>query len=221
MLERKISKDFAAKLLEWWRDNKRDFPWRTTRDPYRVLIAEVLLRKTTVAQVVKLYEKFIEKYPNPKALAEASREQLEQLLRPLGMEHRRAELLVRLGRAVVERHGGAVPCSAEDLMKLPGVGRYAANAVLCLACGADEPMVDANAVRLLQRFFGLKTSRTRARDDPELWRFAGSLIPRGMGREFNLAVIDFAGVVCTARSPKCGACPLKDLCYCRSRGVQP
>ena len=212
-MDRTVVREFSSRILEWWRRWGRDFPWRRTKDPYKVLIAEILLRKTTAAQVVKMYESFLSEYPNPSSLAAASEERLKELLRPLGMEHRRAELLIKLGRTIEEKYKGKLPSSIKELTKLPGVGRYAAGAVLCLAYGADEPMVDTNAVRLIQRVFGFRSSRARPRDDPKIWAFAKSLIPRGMGKEFNLAVIDFASAVCTARNPKCNVCPLKDICY--------
>ncbi len=186
---------FVRRLIEWWDKNKRDFPWRRTSEPYAVLIAEVLLRKTTAQQVKKVYSAFLSKYPDPKSLSKADENNLKSLLAPLGMEHRRANLLVRLGKVLVEKYNGAVPTEADDLLQLPGVGMYSANAVLCFAYGRDVPLVDTNVVRVFQRVFGFQSRKKRPREDRTLWNFVASMIPPGNARSFNLAVIDFASAV--------------------------
>ncbi|WP_054644757.1 HhH-GPD family protein [Thermoanaerobacter thermocopriae] len=121
---------FVDQLLKWWDRNKRDFPWRHTKNPYDVLIAEMLLRKTTAQQVEKIYNDFLNRYPNSKALAEADENELKKMLRPLGMEHARAKLLKRFGAVVEEEYGGVIPSDYAVLLKLPGVGMYATNSVL-------------------------------------------------------------------------------------------
>jgi len=211
-LRSKFKKAFSERLLEWWRENKRDFSWRHTRDPYAVLIAEMLLRKTTAQQVERTYNMFISKYPTPEALSEADENELRDLLRPLGMEHRRAKLLVRLGKAVMEKYNGNVPTKAEDLLQLSGVGLYATNAVLSFSHSQDAPMVDTNFIRVMGRVFNLQSSKARARDDDKIWGFARALVPKGKSKEFNLAVLDFAATVCKSRNPMCDICPLTHIC---------
>jgi len=203
---------FAELLLEWWRSNRRDFPWRRTADPYKILIAEMLLRKTTARQVSRVFDEFFAKFPNAEALAGARDEEVEEVIRPLGMQRRRAALLKKLASELLERHAGAVPASYEDLRRLPGVGPYAANAVLCFAYGKDVPLVDVNVARVFQRVFGYKPRKRRAKDDTALWDFVAETIPPGRGRDFNLAVIDFAHEVCTPREPRCASCPLRTVC---------
>ncbi|MEM3714960.1 MAG: hypothetical protein QXF82_08445 [Nitrososphaeria archaeon] len=203
---------FAEKLLEWWGANRKDFPWRKTSDPYKILIAELLLRKTTAKQVEMLYEKFLSEYPNIKILSQASRKRLEELLRPLGMQHKRATLLKTVASEIVQEYLGRIPASREQLMKLSGVGLYVANAILCFAYGEDVPLVDTNVVRVFKRVFGLKSRRRRARDDSAFWNFVADALPRGKARNFNLAVIDLAHEVCTPKKPKCSACPLCAFC---------
>jgi A/G-specific adenine glycosylase len=175
-------------------------------------VAEILLRKTTARQVEKLYSKFLEKYPAPRALANTSTKELQTLLRPLGMEYKRARLFKKLGAKIVENHDGKVPDRLNELLELPGVGRYAANAVLCFAYGKDEPLVDTNVVRVVVRVFGFKSQKARLKDDPSLWAFAKSLLPSGGSRNFNLALLDFAAQVCTAKNPKCDKCIERDIC---------
>lgn len=204
---------FCELLIKWWEDHKYDFPWRSERDPYRILVAELMLRKTSAKQVARVYPVFAERYPTPQALHEADHRELIQLLRPLGIEYSRARLMKRLAEVLAERYGGRIPTERCELLKLPGVGDYTANAVMCFSFGEDLPAVDANFIRLVSRVFGVRSTKSRARCDPELWEFAGRLVPRGRGREFNYAVLDFARDVCTAGSPKCAVCPLTEMCW--------
>lgn len=213
---------FVKLLLKWWSKNKRDFPWRSTRDPYSILVAEMLLGKTTAQQVKNIYPKFLAQYPNPRSLAMADKSELEELLKPLGMQHRRAELLKKLGLTIVEKYGGQIPSNPEDLLKLPGVGQYTANAILSLAYSKDVPLVDTNFIRVIQRVFGIKPQRSRARNDKKLWEFAQSLISKGNSKNFNLAILDFAAIVCRAKAPKCHVCPIRNICsYFNNKKKKP
>lgn len=210
--------EFARLLLEWWGKHKRDFPWRRTRDPYAVLVAEMLLRKTTAGQVEKIYSKFMTKYPDSGSLSEADEIELSDLIKPLGMEHQRTKLLIKLGKAIVERYNGNVPAEAEDLLQLPGVGMYAANAVLCFAHSKNAPLVDTNVIRVFQRFFGFQSQKRRPKDDAKLWSFVADSIPRGRARDFNLAVIDHAHSICSPKNPHCPVCPLNAFCKYAKEG---
>lgn len=212
MMNEDSRKIFSKCLLVWWKNNKRDFPWRHTNDPYAVLIAEMLLRKTTAQQVDGLYKALIGKYPNAKSLSQADENELRDMIKPLGMEHKRAKLLREVSNVIIESYKGVIPSAQKELLQLPGIGPYAANAVLSFSHAQDVPMVDTNFVRLIERVFGLKSSRARARDDKQIWQFAETLIPKRRSKEFNLAIIDFAASVCRARSPKCEICPLTSIC---------
>jgi len=199
-------------LLKWWENNKRTFSWRRTSRPYNVLIAEMLLRKTTAKQVEEEYRGFIKKYPNPKVLSEADNNELSNRLRPLGMEHKRAQLFLKFGKTIMKEFKGRLPSTKEELLKLPGVGLYATNAVLSFSQNKDVPLVDTNFIRIIDRVFGFKSEKSRARNDKKIWEFATMLVPRGRSREFNLAVLDFAAVLCKAKNPKCDICPLIKYC---------
>lgn len=199
-------------LLDWWGENKRHFPWRRRKNPYAVLVAEMLLRKTTAKQVEKMYSAFIKKYPTLKALSEANERGLAKILTPLGMEHRRAKLFIKFGTAVLEDFKGKIPSTEKELMKLPGVGLYATNAVLSFSHGRNVPMVDTNFIRLIERVFNFTSSKERARNDNKIWEFAQELVPDGRSRDFNLAVLDFAAMVCKSRSPECETCPIVPIC---------
>lgn len=203
---------FAENLISWHLTNNASFPWREEKDPYKILVSEILLRKTTRKQVKEIFPHFFQVYPSFSALADAHLVEIDEVIHPLGMEHRRARLLKELASQIVSECGGAVPTTEEDLLALPGVGRYVANAVLCFAGGKDAPLVDTNVIRVIQRVFSFKAKRKRVRSDPEVWEFVSSLIPLGKGKEFNLAILDFAAAVCTSRSPKCGSCPNNTMC---------
>lgn len=207
----------AGLLGEWCeRHANESLPWRTATEPWPVLIAAVLLRKTTTKQVSKVYGKFLAKFPTPGSLASASPEEVEEVIRPLGMEKVRSRLLVEMARELVDKFGGEVPCEREKLEELPGVGPYAASEVLLAYCGKPEPLVDTNVARALSRVFGLNLATLRSGETRELLSLARRLVDTGMGirgaKEFAYCVLDFARKVCTARRPKCEECPLIELC---------
>lgn len=205
---------FVERLLEWRSKffKHEDFPWRLTNDPFRILVAEVLLRKTTREQVSKLYEDFIKKYPTPEALASAPIQSIENNIKSLGIEHKRALLLKRLGETLTKKYGGVIPSTREKLLKLPSVGEYTANAVLCFAYGKDAPLVDTNVARIMDRVFSIKYIKTSRRSIRRLWNKVAQMVPQGRAREFNLSLLDFANHVCTARKPRCEICIIQDIC---------
>jgi len=206
------SEQFAQQLLKWFSKNRRGFPWRETSDPYKVLMAEIFLRKTDAGKVSSIYEHFIRKYPGFEALINADGRYLENFLRPLGLYRRRTKELKNLAQIVMTKHRGEIPRSREELLGLPGVGDYIANAILCFVFGNDVPLLDTNVIRVVTRVFSFKPKRKRARDDPEMWRAVRQLVPRGKARDFNLAMLDLAATTCLPRKPKCAVCP--ELCLC-------
>ena len=205
--------EFVKRILKWYEQNKRDHLfWRNTKNPYYVLVSEMMLQKTTVKQVQDLIHKFIKLFPTPKDLAEASVEEIEELITPLGMEHKRAVRYKNWARIVAEKYDGHVPDSEKELISLPGVGQYMANSVLCLAFGKEVPLLDTNIVRILERVFDIRSDKARARTDKKFWDFVRNITPRGKAREMNLALLDHGALVCTAKNPKHLICPVRDLC---------
>jgi len=205
-------KQFANSLLRWFKQNKRNFQWREKENPYEVLIAEILLRKTDASKVTKVYDVFLKKYPDPERLATAPLKEIEDVLKPIGLYKRRAKELKCLAKILIDKYDGKVPDSKEELEKLPGVGEYIANAVLCFAYGKSVPIVDTNLIRILDRVFGVRSTKSRPRMDKELWQFAEKILPKKEAKNFNLAILDFAALVCTAKKPKCQNCPIRELC---------
>jgi A/G-specific adenine glycosylase len=195
--------------LEWWGVNGRRLPWRETDDPYRVLLAEILLQQTRFSKVVPAYERLLNLAPNPVALAAARDEDLEGLVRPLGLVGR-ARLLKRLGEQIVDRHRGRVPTDELQLIRLSGVGEYTARAVRCFSLNRPEPLVDRMTARFYWRLLGIAPSERPARD-ASLWAAVSALQGR-QPRNFHLAVIDFTSMICRARKPRCATCPLARDC---------
>lgn len=206
---------FRRRIIEWYRlFGDRGLPWRVTGDPWAVLVAAFMLRKTTAKQVLKVYEEFIKKYPTPQSLMNADVRELEELIRPLGIERKRARHFVELAKHIVKRFGGVIPCSREKLLELPGVGNYVASEVLLATCHQPEPLLDRNMIRVLERVFGVKSLKPRPHTDLALWSFAKLLVPKDPleARDFNYGVLDFARKVCRARDPLCEECKLTSIC---------
>src|SRR5262245_59694068 len=167
---------FRRRLLGWYRRHQRRLPWRGVRDPYAVLVSEVMLQQTQVARVAEFYPRFLARYPTVEALAAAAPDAVRESWEGLGY-YARARNLHAAAQRVVAEWGGRLPPRPDDLRRLPGVGRYTAGAVASLAFGARVPAVDTNAARVLTRVFGLRARR--AARERRLWALAGSLVARG------------------------------------------
>jgi A/G-specific adenine glycosylase len=211
-----VDKEIAERLLKWFEANRRTFSWRGESDPYKIAVAEILLQKTRAEKVDEFFKYFIQKYPTPSSLLKLSLTELEEELKPLGLHRQRAKRLRELAESLVEKYGGTLPDSIEELLALPGIGEYVANAVLCFAFGKEVPLVDTNVVRVLKRVYLMETIRD-ARRDPRVWEKAWKILPRGRAKEFNWALIDFAALVCKPRNPECGSCVLGDICKWRGQ----
>ena len=199
------------RLLSWFKRNGRSFPWRDPeRTPYEVVVAEILLQRTTAAGVARTYAGFLERYPSWEALAQAPLEGLENALRPLGLWRQKAVALQLLAQLIEER-GGVVPRSRAELERLPGIGPYTASAVLAIVYGRAEPLLDVNMARFLRRFFG---SVELATVGPERWLHALALrlVSGKRSLQINWAVLDCGALVCQARRPRCQECPLRARC---------
>ena len=199
---------FRRRLLAWGRANRRSFPWRETDDPWRVLVAEVLLQRSRGKTVARVYEALFRRWPDARALSRARESSIAAVIRPLGLL-RRAASLRAMAREVDAR--GGVPRTAEDLLALPGVGRYAANATLAVAFGVRAPVVDGVTARVYRRYLGM-ASDLPASADGDLWAAAEAASPRSGVREWNWAVLDLAAEVCLPARPRCPECPLMRRC---------
>jgi A/G-specific adenine glycosylase len=203
---------FRRHLLAWYDRAARDLPWRRTRDPYQVLVSEVMLQQTQVTRVREYFPRFLKRFPDIGSLAAAPARAVREAWDGLGY-YARARNLHALARLVMRRRDGALPDTPEELIELPGVGRYTAGAVASFAYERPVPAVDTNVSRVLRRvFWGRSTSNGRRESD--VWRLAAALVPKDgkRGWKFNQAIMELGALVCTARKPKCGECPIRSGC---------
>ena len=213
---------FCRDLLRWYQRHRRDLPWRRRLEPYPVLLAEVMLQQTQVKTVVPYYRRFLKRYPTLEDLAESDEDEVLALWSGLGY-YSRARNLRRAARQICDRHGGEFPRTYEEMIRLPGVGRYTAGAVLSIACGQPLPILDGNIRRLFARY--LKMDGVSSGDDsPPLWDLLTRISRFAAAREevsdLNQALMELGALVCTPRSPSCGRCPLEGSCLGLQAGVQ-
>jgi A/G-specific adenine glycosylase len=199
---------FRRDLSRWGRANQRSFPWRETDDPFRILVAEVLLQRSRGKTVARVYEELFRRWPNASELSRARVATIESVIRPLGLI-RRARTLKELAREVVRLDG--VPRTLEGLLALPGVGPYAAGATFVVAFGGKAAVVDGVTARVYRRYFGLAGSEP-ASSDRRLWDLVDEATPSRNVLQWNWAVLDLASMVCVPKIPRCGSCPLAIDC---------
>ena len=211
-LARGKRRGFQRRVLAWYAVNGRDLPWRKTRDPYAILICEILSHQTQIARVVPVYETLLSRYPTVQSMARAPLETVTAITDPLGYKIR-GRWLHAAALQVADR-GGAFPRTIDGLRELAGVGRYTAGAMMSFAYRRDAPMLDTNIARVLSRHFdGHKTRARPAR----LWELATAVIPKGKGYLINQALMDVGALICRARAPRCNVCPLRQSCDFRKR----
>lgn len=200
------------RLRRWYQSHRRMFRWRTEpRDPYVVLVAEVMLQQTQVWRVEPALERFLERFPTLEHLARAARRDVLVAWQGLGY-NRRAVHLHESARAIVARFGGVIPADLVQLRTLPGIGDYTARAIAAFAYGKDVAVVDVNIQRVLSRVFFPLQSQAEQMPIETVRRIAEQLLPRGGGRWWNEALMDLGSLVCTKRSPRCTECPLRRRC---------
>ena len=205
-------REFQRRLLAWYAVHQRPLPWRRTRDPYKILVSEIMLQQTQVDRVIPKYRQFLRRYPTVGALARARAPELRKLWYPLGYNVRPLRLR-RIAQRAMEEHAGRIPATYDGLLAMEGIGRYTAGAVLSFAFNQDAPIVDTNVARVLSRYFGLAGRRQPPAARRDLWALAQAVIPPGQGYAINQAMMDLGAMVCAARRPRCPACPLRRSCH--------
>ncbi|MFM9957642.1 MAG: A/G-specific adenine glycosylase [Phycisphaerales bacterium] len=211
-------------LTRWFAGTRRDLPWRTApgqpRDPYLVLVSETMLQQTQVSRVVEKFAAFMQRFPTVAALAAAEIDDVLALWSGLGY-YRRARNLHAAARAVVERFGGEVPRAVDDLLSLPGVGRYTAGAIAAIAHRSPAPAVDGNIQRVILRLEGAALAPTSKQAQSLVWHRAEQLVRTATDpAEWTEGLMELGATVCTPKSPRCAACPLESHCEARRRGLQ-
>jgi A/G-specific adenine glycosylase len=210
--------DIAARVIAWQRRHGRhDLPWQNTRDAYRLWLSEVMLQQTQVATVLDYYPRFLARFPDVRSLAAAPLDDVLALWSGLGY-YSRARHLHRCAQAVVAEHGGAFPGSAAALAELPGIGRSTAAAIAAFAFGERAAILDGNVKRVLTRLLGFGDDLALAAHERALWQHAQALLPaRGIER-YTQGLMDLGATLCSARAPRCEACPLAADCVARREG---
>jgi len=202
---------FRRRLLEWYRRNGRDLPWRRTSDPYHILVSEVMLQQTQVDRVLPKYHEWLEKYPSLEALAAAPEEDVTETWRPLGYNIRPRRLHA-IARESVARYGGELPDDEETLRSFKGIGEYTAGAVMSFAFGRRAAILDTNVARVLFRIFIGRGNPKAHAMKRHLWEVSRTVLPHRHVFDFNQALMDFGATLCTARKPRCLVCPMSAGC---------
>lgn len=213
-------------LLAWYRRAHRDMPWRRTRDPYRIWVSEIMLQQTQVVTATPYWLRFMERFPDVRALARARRDEVLAAWAGLGY-YRRARLLHEAAGIVVREHAARVPSDPTAFAALPGVGRYTLGAVLSIGFGHPLPVLDGNVARVFSRWTGQPLAVKRPADTKVLWDMAEALMPAPSSKrggiapgDWNQALMELGALVCTPRSPRCGTCPVRRHCVAFATGRQ-
>ena len=203
---------FTDILLHWYADNKRSLPWRGERDVYRVWVSEIILQQTRIQQGWDYYLRFIQEFPNVKALAEAPEEQVLRVWQGLGY-YSRARNMHAAAQSVMREHGGKFPSTYEHVRQLKGIGDYTAAAICAFAYGLPYPAVDGNVLRIISRVFGIHDNIADNSTRKDITALCQKLIKNADPSDFNQALMDFGSLQCTPKNPDCKHCPMQGECY--------
>ena len=204
-------------LLQWYKKNGRDLPWRETRDPYAIWVSEIMLQQTQVATVIPYYQNFLKSFPTVRHLAKAHLSKVLKVWEGLGY-YSRARNLHRASQIVLNRFRGIIPDNLTDLLSLPGIGRSTAGAILSFAFQKEAPILDGNAKRVISRLVAVSDNPVKGKTEVLLWHLSESLIPKGDASSFNQGLMDLGATTCTPKEPRCSQCPLRDLCKGKASG---
>lgn len=210
---------FSRILLEWFATHARTLPWRNIDNPYHVLVSEIILQQTRVAQGMDYYHAFIERFPTVESLAEAPLDAVMKVWQGLGY-YTRARNLHAAAKKIVSQHGGQLPASYDELLKLPGLGPYSAGAVASFAFHLPHPAIDGNVYRVLSRVFGVFDSPETSAAKKAFHNLCMEVMDTSQPHTFNQALLDFGATQCVPGMPNCGPCPFRGLCYAEANGVQ-
>lgn len=213
---------FIDALLSWYSKHKRDLPWRKTRDPYCIWISEIMLQQTQVITVIDYYQRFLSKFPTIQSLAQAPLEEVLAQWSGLGY-YSRARNLQKAAQIIVEKHEGKFPQNPEDILALPGIGRYTLGALASIAFEQALALVDGNVIRVYSRLFAWKGSPSETAFQKKIWALAENILTwkrLSSYGDFNQALMELGATVCTPQSPTCLLCPLQNFCEGRSLGAE-
>jgi A/G-specific adenine glycosylase len=229
----------APLLLDWFAHNARDLPWRRTRDPYAIWVSEIMLQQTQVKTVIPYWNRWMRELPTIEAVADASPDKIHKLWEGLGY-YTRARNLQKAARQIVAKHGGKFPDDFDDVLALPGIGRYTAGAICSIAFNQPVPILDGNVIRVLTRLFGIGENPREKKTNAQLWQLAEKLVVHAsrftvhgsnsrtrtrtkdeddlVCSNLNQSLMELGALVCTPRNPQCQICPIKKLCVAFREG---
>ena len=219
MLDAKSKTNLRRSMLKWFDANQRDLPWRKRKTPYRIWVSEIMLQQTQVATVIGYYQRFIEQFPNVKALASAEQSEVLKLWEGLGY-YRRARQMHAAAQIVVDEHGGKFPTDFDSVLALPGIGRYTAGAILSISMDQKLPILEGNTVRLFSRLMKLEEDPKISASQKALWKFSESLLSQNRVGDFNQSLMELGSGVCKPKSPDCPNCPIIKYCGSFQAGKQ-
>jgi len=205
---------FTDHLLKWFEKNGRDLPWRKTRDPYHILVSEIMLQQTNVDIVIPIYQKFLKRFPTIDDLAQASLHDVKNITDKLGYT-RRGEFLFEIANTIISKNNGRFPDTFDELLELKGIGRYTAGAILSFAFERNDKsaaIVDVNVERVFSRVFGFWRDEKNSKFDKKIWIFAEEFTIGGNVWQKNQAILDLGATLCVSAKPKCYFCPMSILC---------
>ncbi len=207
------------KLLTWYEKEKREMPWRNDLNPYRILVSEFMLQQTQVKTVISYFERWMKSFPSLQKLAKAQESTVLKHWEGLGY-YSRARNLKKTAQLILKNYSGKIPDSMDEILKLPGVGRYTAGAILSIAFGQKVPVLDGNVKRVLSRIFLLKENGGDRKSENILWETMHNLLPETRAGDFNQAFMELGATVCLPKNPLCLLCPLKQNCKAQKTGEQ-
>lgn len=212
-------KDFSKKIIDWYKEHKRDLPWRHTRDPYKIWLSEIILQQTRIAQGLPYYVRFIENFPDVVSLAEAKEDRVLRLWQGLGY-YSRARNLHACAKKVSSEYAGVFPSTYQELIKLPGIGSYTAAAIASIAFSEPVAVVDGNVFRVLARVFGIDKDISSQEGKAYFFERANELIDKKQPDLFNQAVMEFGALHCTPQNPNCEECVFSRTCIAKRQSMQ-
>lgn len=216
----KSNLDLAVLILPWYKKNSRPMPWRETKDPYKIWVSEIMLQQTQVQTVIPYYKKWIKRFPDLNTLAAAPEGDVMKHWAGLGY-YRRARMLHKAAQEILKQYGekASLPSTAEELIKLPGIGPYTAGAIASIAFDQKTAILDGNVIRILTRIFGLNDDIAKPKTIQKLWGISKSVLPDKNIGDFNQAMMELGATVCSPKNPNCEICPAKKNCKAFALGA--
>lgn len=213
------TKAFQSALVDWFKQNKRDLPWRLDQDPYKVWVSEIMLQQTQVDTVIPFFNRFIEKFPTPTALAQAHQQDVLKAWEGLGY-YSRARNLQSAVQEVQEKYQGKVPADREQLSRLKGIGPYTQGAIMSIAFNQPEPAVDGNVMRVLSRLLKIEADIAKARTKNGIEAIVREIISKDDPSSFNQGLMELGALICRPKNPDCFNCPVQDYCKAYKEDIQ-